>query len=104
MLRRTLSGAVAVAYALIASGCATLIHGTHQDLRLGLQPTGTEVAVYRWSGESVSDAAGVSPGTLRVHRPRWHEPYLVRGRSSDTARGTGTPPRRRRRGRGRTCG
>ena len=67
------------AVAFFVSGCATIISGTTQDLRLSLNPPGTEVSVFRWNGELVGGPA-VSPGTVRVHRPEWDQPYVIRAR------------------------
>jgi uncharacterized protein YceK len=67
--------------AFFVSGCATIISGTTQDLPLSLNPPGTEVSVFRWNGELVGGPA-VSPGTVRVHRPEWDQPYVIRARKN----------------------
>lgn len=61
---------------LAASGCASIVHGTSQDLTLAVQPAQSSVSVYRLSGERVA-GPGVSPGTLEVQRPKGGQSYLI---------------------------
>ena len=74
-LRFTSAGVIAFVF----SGCAAIVSGTNQDLLLSLNPPGSEVSVFRWNGELVGGPA-VSPGTVRVHRPAWDQPYVIRAR------------------------
>jgi hypothetical protein len=53
-----------------------VVSGTYQTLHVDIRPPGTEVTVYRWDGEIVGGPIG-SPSSMRVHRPRRNEPYLV---------------------------
>lgn len=59
-----------------ATGCATILTGTHQDLGLAVEPAGAEVSVYHMNGERMAGPAA-SPGTVKVHRPANTEAYLV---------------------------
>jgi hypothetical protein len=59
-----------------ASGCATLISGTHQTLDINAQPPGSEVTLYRWNGEVVAGPIK-APASASVHRPKWNHPYLA---------------------------
>lgn len=63
--------------AVLSSGCGAILSGTHQKVHLDITPPGAEVVFYHTDGSLVSES-GVSPGVLKVHRPRWREPYLVR--------------------------
>lgn len=61
---------------IILTGCGTIISGTRQQVDLAMNPPGSEVSVYRWTGEVL--ATGRSPGTIDVHRPEWLQPFLIR--------------------------
>jgi len=76
-MKRVLVLVQIVSLAFTTTGCGTAISGTHQQVRLNMDPPGTQVAVYRLTGEPVAGPA-TSPGTMRVHRPVWRRPYLVR--------------------------
>ena len=64
-------------FASAVSGCGTIFSGTHQNLKLNMDPPGTELEVYRWSGDRLAGPAS-SPGKLEVHRPVRSQSYLVR--------------------------
>lgn len=64
-------------FATTSVGCGTIISGRHQDVALSMNPPDTQVSVYRWSGELVAGPENASSGEMRVHRPRWNEPYLI---------------------------
>ncbi len=66
-----------LSFVFSATGCATIISGTHQQVQLEVYPPGTQIAVYRWSGELVAGPE-VSPGRMKVRRPVRGRPYLVR--------------------------
>jgi hypothetical protein len=74
---RGLAWLLASTFGLATSGCGTIIHGTHMDLRNQTNPPGATLEVYRWKGERLAGPSA-SPGDVEVHRPLWHEPYLVR--------------------------
>lgn len=65
-----------VTLAMTASGCASILSGSHQKLELSVQPPGTEVSAYRWTGERMVGPV-TSPGSIEVHRPAEMEPYLL---------------------------
>lgn len=64
---KTLGKGITVLFAgwnlVCASGCASLISGTHQTLAINAQPPGSEVTLYRWNGEVVA-------GPIQAPRPR----------------------------------
>jgi hypothetical protein len=62
-------------YAL--AGCGSILSGTSQNLDLAIEPAGAVVSVYRWNGEPLAGPAP-SPGKVRVHRPEWDQPFLIR--------------------------
>lgn len=76
-VRRFVASILAVSLSIEAAGCGTIFQGTHQKVPVAVSPAGTEVAVYRWSGEVVGGPQ-ISPGELSAERPKWHQPYLVR--------------------------
>ena len=76
-MKRLLVSILAVSLWFNATGCGTIFHGTHQTVPNSVAPPGTEVSVYRWSGEVVGGPQP-SPGELTIQRPKRLEPYLVR--------------------------
>lgn len=72
----TIAACLAVAQLVWGTGCATMFHGTHQQLPIDVKPPGTEVTLYRWDGEVVAGPL-TSPITQKVHRPKWNQPYLA---------------------------
>ena len=66
-----------VSLCINATGCGTIFNGTHQEIPVSIAPSGTEVTVYRWSGEIVSGPMN-SPGEMTIERPKHNQPYIVR--------------------------
>src|SRR5947209_2731657 len=75
-LREGITALVAGWTLVCASGCASLISGTHQTLDVKAQPPGSEVTLYRWNGEVVAGPIK-APASASVHRPKWNHPYLA---------------------------
>ena len=65
-------------FVLAAAGCATIFNGTGQELHLTGEPRQAQVSVHDWSGNRVAEP-GVSPGYLKIHRPRSGRPYTIIG-------------------------
>jgi hypothetical protein len=62
---RLLAAVVLCAGALSAAGCATLAHGSHQDVEIASEPPGASVRV----GETL---VGVTPARLSLERRQAH--------------------------------
>ena len=77
LTKRALAMLIGTVFLLNATGCGTIFHGTHQTVPVSVTPSGAEVSFYQWSGEVVGGPQ-TSPGEASVHRPKWHQPYLVR--------------------------
>ena len=76
-MKRLLVSILAVSLWFNATGCGTIFHGTHQTVPISVAPPGSEVSVYRWSGEVVGGPQ-LSRGELIIQRPKANQPYLVR--------------------------
>lgn len=76
-MKRWISSILLASTVCNATGCGTIFHGKHQDMPVTISPPGTEVAVYRWSGDVVGGPER-SPGKMTVQRPKGHQPYLMR--------------------------
>src|SRR5262249_21300828 len=61
---------------LLLGGCGTIINGRRQKVELAVDPPGTEVTFYQWTGEPVGGPAR-SPGEVTVQRLPDHRPYVV---------------------------
>lgn len=77
VVKRLVTSILIVPLLFNVTGCGALFEGTHQKVPVAVSPAGTEVAVYRWSGEIVGGPQN-SPGDLSAERPKWNQPYLVR--------------------------
>jgi hypothetical protein len=62
--------------ASLTPGCATIISGTHQELKF--QPADAQFEVYEWDGKQLELSKNASDTTVSVHRPFGGHSYLVR--------------------------
>ena len=74
--QRMTATVVGCALLLQGVGCATMTSGTHQSVRVGVQPDGSEVTIYSWEGERIAGPIR-SPATTEVHRPQRMRPYFA---------------------------
>lgn len=81
-VKRLLVSILAASLWFKATGCGTIFQGTHQTVPISVAPPGTEVSVYRWSGEVVGGPQ-LSPGELTIQRPNGSQPYYLVRASKD---------------------
>lgn len=61
---------------LLISGCATILSGSDQKLKL--QSTDVKFDVYSWDGKLVASPKVESDSTVTVHRPNHGLSYMIR--------------------------
>ncbi len=64
---RTVAGAIALACAVAAAGCATVVHGTAERVQIDSTPGGAEVTI------DGSEQSVVTPATVMLARGRGHK-------------------------------
>lgn len=58
-------------------GCALLLNGRRQDLKLAVKPQGSTLSVFKWDGTRVASSDEASTGELTLPRPHRGLSYLV---------------------------
>ena len=76
LIQKTVAVLLVACTTVSSSGCATLITGTQQTIKVDVQPAGSEITLYSWSGEVIVGPIK-SPATVKIHRPKLRKPNFV---------------------------